>query len=138
VRYIKARANNLEQPHSRPRKLLDPFVGESVAACPIGALWARLALWIIGAFLMRASEDAICDYDRTHLILAEKFRDLLADESVVANVGSFGKPAFELIGLIAFIRDDGDSDLCGLVCSRSVEGNCGKRIAPESALNFLR
>ena len=87
---------------------------------------------------MRASENAICDHYRAHLVSADKLRDLLTNKGVVANVSSFGEPAFEQIRLAAFIRDDGDSDFCSQICCRSVKGDRGKRIASESGLNALR
>lgn len=122
----------------RMRDLLDTFVGESVAARPIGALWARLALRIINAFLMRASENAIRNHYRAYLVSTEKIGDLLTNEGVVTNVGTFGEPALEQIGLAAFTPDDGYSDFCSQIRSRSVEGDRGERIASESAPNALR
>jgi hypothetical protein len=68
---------------------VDAFVGESVAVCPIRTLRARLAIRIINAFLMWASENAIGGNDRAHLMLAEKIRDLIANERIEADVGSF-------------------------------------------------
>jgi len=67
-----------------------------------------------------------------------KLRDPLPNEGVVANVSTFGEPAFEQIRLAAFIRDDGDSNFCSQICSRSVEGDRRERITSESALNLLR
>jgi hypothetical protein len=65
---------------------MDAFVSEAVAACPIGALWAGLAFWIIDAFLMWASEDALRSHDGQYLMLTEKVRDFLTDDEVVADV----------------------------------------------------
>ncbi len=118
--------------------LLNAFVGEAIASCPIGALRAGLALWIIDAFFMRASENAISQYHGAYLMLTEKVRDLLADDGVAPDVGSFGEPTLEQIGLTAFIRQDGDSDLCCQIRRRSVEGDGREGITSESAPDSLR
>jgi hypothetical protein len=117
---------------------MDAFVSEAVAACPIGALWAGLAFWIIDAFLMWASKDALHSHDGQYLMLTEKVTDFLTDDEVVADVIATGEPAFEQIGFVAFIRDDRDSNLCSQIRSRPVEGDSGDRVASESAPDSLR
>ena len=86
------------------QSLLNLFQGKAVPTSPIWAFRAGLALWIIDAFLVRASENAIRDHYRACLMLAKKARDLFADDGIAPNVSSIGEPAFKQIRLVAFIR----------------------------------
>ena len=113
-------------------------MGEAVAACPKRALGAGLALRIVDTFLVRASDDAIRDHDGKYAMLTEEARNLIADNGVVPDVGSFGEPALEQIWLVACVRHDGDSDLRGQIRSGPIEGDCRDGIASESAPGFLR
>jgi hypothetical protein len=93
---------------------------------------------IIDAFLVRASENTVRYNDGAYVILTEKARDLVADNGIVADVGSIGEPTFDKIRLIAFIRDNGNSDLRSQIRGRAVEGDRGDRVASESASDSLR
>jgi hypothetical protein len=119
-------------------ELLNAFVSEAVASGPIGALRAGLAVWVIDAFIMRAPDNAICNYHGACVMLTEKVRDPLAGECVVADVCSFREPTLDQIGLTAFIRRVGDNDLRGKIRCRSVKGDGRDWIPSESAPGFLR
>jgi hypothetical protein len=92
---------------------------------------------IIDAFLVRASENTVRYDDGAYVMLTEKARNLVADNGVVADVGSIGEPAFEKIGLIAFVRDNGNSDLRSQIRGWPLEGHGGDGIALESASGLL-
>ena len=113
-------------------------MSEAITACPVRALRAGLAIWIVDAFFVRASDDPICHHDGTYFMLTEETRDLVTDVGVVPYVGSFGEPALDQIWLVAFIWHDGDSDLrCQIRC-RPVEGDRRNGIASEPAAGPLR
>jgi hypothetical protein len=127
------------QAAEKPRaRLVDAFMGEAVAARPIRAVRAGLAFGVVDTFLVRAAHDAVGHDHRASLMLAKEDQDLLADDRIAAYIDVFGEPAFELVGRVAFVGDDGNCNLGGQVRSRAIEGNRRDRVAPESAPSTLR
>jgi hypothetical protein len=71
-------------------------------------------------------------------MLAKEDQDLLADDRIAAYIDVFGEPAFELVGRVAFVGDDGDGNLGSQVRSRAIEGNRRDGVAPESTPSTFR
>src|ERR1035441_7229826 len=84
------------------------------------------------------ADDAVGHDHGTSLMLAKEGQDLLADNWIAAYIDAFGEPAFELVGRVAFVGDDGDGNLGGQVRSRAIEGNRRDGVAPESAPSTFR
>jgi len=70
-------------------------------------------------------------------MLAKKARDLFADDGVAPNVISIGEPAFKQIRLVAFIRDNCNSDLRSQIRRRPIEGHGADGIPLEFASAFF-
>jgi hypothetical protein len=113
-------------------------MGEAVAARPIRAVRAGVAFGVVDTFLVRTADDAVGHDHGTSLMLAKEGLDLLADNRIAADIDAFGEPAFELIGRVAFVGDNGDGNLGGQVRSRAIEGDRRDWVALESAPSTFR
>ena len=113
-------------------------MGEAVAARPIRAVRAGVAFGVVDTFLVRTADDAVGHDHGTSLMLAKEGQDPLADDRIAAYIDVFGEPAFELVGRVAFVGDNGDGNLGGQVRSRAIEGNRRDGVAPESTPSTFR
>jgi len=93
--------------------------------------------FVIDSLLMRAANYAIGHYDRSHLMLLDKFKNLAGDVGVGANVATIHFPVAQLFRRCILGWHNANSDLCRSAQVWTVEGNRCYGPSPQSLAGFL-
>src|SRR5262245_49791465 len=118
--------------------LLIWFTGPPVSPRPVRTFRTRLALGIVGAFLVRASDYTVADGYGLHTGCFQKIDDFLPDRLIGAEIAFDAVPAFQLIGLGIVTRERSDGDLGRDVPVRTVERDGGQGVTLEPPLHLAR
>ena len=111
--------------------------GPAVSSCPIGAIRAILAFWIIDSFLIGTANNAIRHRHRMHLVFAQERDDLGKDCPVHSQIAGFRKPSMQLCRRGLWGLHDADCDLGGAALVGAVESDRSDWLTAEASLSLF-
>ena len=90
---------------------MDHVTRPAVTCCPERTAWTFGSLGIVNAFLMRTPNEPVCGEHRPDAVRLQERGNLLADDGIVPNISSRGRPGPQRLNVRRFVRHDTDHDL---------------------------
>jgi len=115
---------------------VDALTREAVAPSPVRALRAGFSLWVVNAFFVRATDEAVGGDHGPDAVFFEESDDFFANGGVIAHVGLFGEQAHEWIRIMTLVAHDADDHLRGKSFGWPIESDGSERVALKALLGL--
>lgn len=120
----------------RSWQLMNNVTRPSISFFPEWALRARLAFWVIYAFLMRAADDPIQHGNGLGVIVADELQCLRKHSRIASDV-VIRKPLAHRFGVRMLMPNNTYNQLCCLSVVWTIERNCSHWIPTKAFLGLL-